>query len=209
MKNNDELKKIIESAGDSNSQDVIELLSHENELAGFLSKLSLVKKNMEPDRLLTLKILDTIKNIEKEKALKPGFKLLGFEKIRIQLNMSNILKFTIPTALAVLVGIVFLANPFSRENSQINELREIGGDEQTINGSVSGLNSYINEESQLSQLDSALMSAKELAPSSQNSFFDIDSISSESDSIKADLEFSAFISQENSLNDVYSNLNNF
>lgn len=211
---NNEIKKLIE---DTENQDTLQALDSfaqggEEDLSAFLSKLNLSKKRIEPDRMLTFKILDKIKekNNKIDAVLPAGFS--GFEKIKIQLNVAKILKFAVPIMAMAIIGLVILTNPFNKETSQVAELQDIGSDEQTITTQINSLNSFVSDEKSLSTMDSALAGTQSLPSitSGLTGFFDVNSINNESNAINGqNSDFSDLIAQESGVSNVYSDLSNF
>ncbi|MFA6136286.1 MAG: hypothetical protein WC705_02925 [Candidatus Paceibacterota bacterium] len=208
------LKEILEKSKDINNGDVVNFLKQEEEteLANFLEKIDYTGKKIEPERLLTIKILDNLKS--QKMSPRGDLRASSFiNKIRLQLHMPNILKAGIPLALAVLVGIVIFADPFTSENYQVEELKNLGKDETMIQDLSSDINKYFQEESKLLAVDEGLSAAssagKLAAPEVLSMSFDVDSIDLEAAQVSIDSDLANFFEQESEFYQMDSTLANF
>jgi len=205
-------KKIIkELEGEHGNSRVSEILESdgEKELASFARFASDVKKQIEPDRSLMLKILNDVS--EQPETMNNQMSSAPITKVGIQLHMGRILKFVIPAALVILAAIFIWQNPFHQEKSQVSELKDITKEEKAANQANDSLRTYIsggNKNAQISQTFSS--GAKNSnASSSETAPFDTAAITSEASSLNFDPDLADFITQEKSMNTIDATLANF
>lgn len=217
MKRSADIKKILEESEGKDIARVFESLEKEGEgdLKNFLVRLGQIKKRVEPERMLAIKILhcllEPVTNRQASRLLDSEGTLRSASfpsKLKIQLHMPKILRIAIPVALLVLAGVVILINPFDKENLQVAELKDIVSDENTVNELTSSFDNFLVEENQMGEIDSVLDQIS-LSDSSVPDTFSLSQIESESGAVDFDSDLNSFFSQEESLDEVDSLLINF
>ncbi|KKS83001.1 MAG: hypothetical protein UV58_C0002G0011 [Candidatus Wolfebacteria bacterium GW2011_GWC1_43_10] len=217
MKKSAAIKKIIKESEDKDVARIFESLEKEGEgdLKNFLVRLGQVKKRVEPERMLAIKILHRLlepaTNQEASRLLDSEGTLRSTSfpsKLKIQLHMPKILQVAIPVVLLVLAGLVVLVNPFDKENLQVAELKDIVSDENTVNELASSFDNFLAEENQMGEIDSFLNQIALSGPSVPDTF-SLSQIESESNMVNFDSDLNAFFSQEENLGEVDSLLINF
>lgn len=181
----------------------------EKELADFARFSSDVKKHIEPDRSLMLKILNDVS--EQPKTMDNQMSSVSITKVGIQLHMGRILKFAIPAALAILIAIFIWQNPFRQEKSQVSELKDITKEEKAADQANNSLRTYLSEGNKSVQISRNFGSGtgNSNASSSEAAPFDTAAITSEAGSLNFDPGLADFIAQEKSMNAIDATLANF
>ena len=205
-------KKIIKDLEDERGNSrVAEILESdgEKELAGFARFASDVKKHIEPDRSLMLKILNDIP--EQPETMDNQISSVPITKVGIQLHMGRILKFVIPAALAILIAIFIWQNPFHQEKSQVSELKDITKEEKVADQANDSLRTYLSGGSKNAQISQTFGSGAKNSnvSSSEAAPFDTAAITSEANSLNFDLGLADFITQEKSMSAIDAVLTNF
>jgi len=202
MEDND-LKKIIKDLDQTgDAQEAARVVQGHNfkPLEDVSQSFLSIKSRTEASRDLVVKILNDISQMEIKNSNETV--LSGTpSKLRIQLHMGKFIGFGIPLALVTLVAIIVIGNPFIKEKSQVSELRTIGDEEKTVDVAGSSVQSYIEEEKQVSQIDSVLkdIQSVSLNPPITNDLFGAGAIALEAQNASFNPGLMEFIDQEKSV----------
>jgi hypothetical protein len=211
MKRNDFKKLIKETADEHDGSKIAEVFEAggEKELADFVRLAADAKKRIEPDRSLMLRILNEIP--ESPETVSGETVSVPMTRVGLQLHMGRIMKFAIPAALAILIGIFIWQNPFGQEKSQVAELKDITKEEKAADQSTDYLKKYLSDErkaAQVSQSSESQTGNLSVAPP-QTAPFDAATITAESNAFSFDPSLADFLAQEKSMSVIDATLANF
>lgn len=207
--NKDELEKILEK--DPGLERAI-LDFHncgEEELASFFEKMQSVKSGVNLSQEAFLEMLNGLENKSAERELSAAYleeSKNPLASFRTRLMMKRFFRVAVPFAIAAIAAFVIIFNPFSREASQVSELKDISQEESAVLHSDSDLFSFLSEEKELSDVDTTL---SEMSQSNPDDVFGLAAISGESNSVGFDSELSSFLQEENNLKEVDATLASF
>jgi len=199
----DDLKKIIKNlAQTGDAQEAARIVQDQNlrSLGDISQSFLSIKSRTEASRDLVVKILNDISQMEIKNSSEEV--LSGTpSRLKIQLHMGKFIGFGIPLALVTLVAVIVIGNPFIKEKSQVSELRIISDEEKVVDVAGSSVQSYIEEEKQVSQIDSVLKDIQSVGLNSPtaNDLFGAGAIALEAQNTSFNPDLIEFISQEKSI----------
>ncbi len=204
------LKKIINEVEEENSRlKMSEIFDSEGEkeLSEFLKVADEIENKIEPDKSILLNILS---NLPQDNKLQPE---LTANKIKLQIGFNKWMKFAIPAFVAILAVVIFLGNPFTKEQSQITDISKIYKEERTADKASNLIQNYIAGEKQSVQVAQSLSKTVNSSASTSSSSdalpFDSSSVALEASSLSFDPNLAKFVSQENSMSAIDATLASF
>ncbi len=209
------LKKIVNEIGEENNRlkmSEIFISEGERELSDFLKFADEIENKIEPEKSALLNILN---NLPQDNNGGSKFQpVLTSSKIKFQIGFNKWIKFTIPVFVAILAVVVFLGNPFLKEQSQITDINKISKEEKTADKADNFIQNYIAGEKQSTQVaQSSFLKAinSSVATSSSSDIlpFDSSSVALEANSLSFDPNLAKFVSQENSMSAIDATLASF
>lgn len=183
----------------------------DTELADALSALSAHADTIEPDKAFVLSLISELSNrgASTKSSLKQSIIPMGNTRFRMRVRLLSMVRFVAPAVLVMLVGVVVLLHPFSREQQQVAELKTIGSSEKTFSESSSHIAPYFTEEKALSGVDQSIADIAQLsAPVAQNSF-DVTAVDKEAAQAMASADLNILWASDSAIKEIDIALSNF
>lgn len=213
MKKDKDINNLIEKIENEHDQESMASIFEtegEKDVADFIRATAEMKKDIEPDRSLLLKILNDISSREASIGQEP---VPTITKVGLQLRMGTILKFAVPTAVVVMAAIIIWSNPFNGATNQVAVIKDISKEAKTVDQANTTLQSYLNQQKSPAASNVFASSGVAVNPTVANvpttTPFDTVAITNEANSVAFDSGLANFIAQEKSMSAVDATLASF